>query len=276
MDVTFKMFKKNIFDVWKFKNIVNNADQYIILDKIRKLLVDDKDSSDHQKQEEIAFDKIFNIVEGIRREEEIIYCDLKPAKLKLQQIKISSEEKANINTSVEKISNIIDKIENIQENLKNNPTILIKREVEEIFIMIKNLQDDNEKKLFRDNLIDNSRFYDVFLPLTNILMIESYMSIGYKKSKNYKSKIQQINMDNEKLEKENNELKGKLKTLQHVYGKINQEELKQEDFADYNTARKSLIELSQSIISHEEDINKHQNDLFDQIQNNLVQLTDSK
>lgn len=276
MDVTFKMFKKNIFDVWKFKNIVNNADQYIILDKIRKLLVDDKDSSDHQKQEEIAFDKIFNIVEGIRREEEIIYCDLKPAKLKLQQIKISSEEKANINTSVEKISNIIDKIENIQENLKNNPTILIKREVEEIFIMIKNLQDDNEKKLFRDNLIDNSRFYDVFLPLTNILMIESYMSIGYKKSKNYKSKIQQINMDNEKLEKENNELKGKLKTLQDVYGKINQEELKQEDFADYNTARKSLIELSQSIISHEEDINKHQNDLFDQIQNNLVQLTDSK
>ena len=274
MDVTFKMFKKHVFDVWRFKNILNNTDQYIIMDKIRKLLVDNKDSSDHQKQEEIAFDKIFNIIEGIRREEEIIYCDLKPAKTKLEQIKISSEEKANVNTSVERISNIIEKIENIQKNLEFNPSMLIKREVEEIFAMIKNLQDENEKKLFRDNFVENSRFYDVFLPLTNILMIESYMSIGFKKTKNYKNNIQQIITENEKLEKENNEIKGKLKTLKEVYGKVNEEELEQEDFADYNEAKKSLIELTQSIMSHEENISKQQNELFGQIKSNLVQLNE--
>jgi hypothetical protein len=34
MDVTFNLFKTKMFDIWKFKNVLNNTDQYIILEKI--------------------------------------------------------------------------------------------------------------------------------------------------------------------------------------------------------------------------------------------------
>ena len=37
MEVTFKIFKKEMYDVWKFKNILNNKDQYIIMEKIKNL-----------------------------------------------------------------------------------------------------------------------------------------------------------------------------------------------------------------------------------------------
>jgi len=36
----------------------------------------------NQKKDEDAFEKMTNIIEGLRREEELIYCDLKPAKKK--------------------------------------------------------------------------------------------------------------------------------------------------------------------------------------------------
>ena len=94
-EITFKIFKKEMFDVWKFKNILNNKDQYIIMEKIKKYLNeinnDDYNNLNHlnintQKTDEDAFDKITNIIEGIRREEEIIYCDLEPAKNKLEMI----------------------------------------------------------------------------------------------------------------------------------------------------------------------------------------------
>ena len=35
-EIIFKLFKTKLFDVWKFKNILNNTDQYIILEKIKK------------------------------------------------------------------------------------------------------------------------------------------------------------------------------------------------------------------------------------------------
>ena len=37
-EIIFKLFKTKLFDVWKFKNILNNTDQYIILEKIKKYL----------------------------------------------------------------------------------------------------------------------------------------------------------------------------------------------------------------------------------------------
>ena len=225
MDVTFKMFKKEMFDVWKFKNILNNKDQYIILEKIKKYLneIDNNDynmnhiSINNQKKDEDAFDKMTNIIEGIRREEEIIYCDLEPAKAKLAMIKSSG---GGTNASAERIENLINKIEELQNRLKQDPNILIKREVEEIFVLIKNMPDESERKLFRDNLLDNDRLYDVFLPLTTLLMIITFLSIGKKRTKNYENKLEQINEMNEKLTLENEEIKGKLNTLDEINSKI--------------------------------------------------------
>ena len=276
MEVTFKLFKKFMFDVWKFKNILNNTDQYIILEKIKKYLneIDNNDINiihiniNNTKKDEDAFEKMTNIIEGIRKEEEIIYCDLKPAKKKLEEITKSSGGVNN--TSAERISNIINKIEDLQRNLENDPALLIKREVEEIHGLIKNIPDSNEKKLFRDNLIDNSRLYDVFLPLTTLLMIMTFLSIGIKRTKNYDKKLEAKNEENEKLQLEIDEIKGKLKTLNEINSKI--EDVGEEDhnLIDYNNAKDSLDELTQLLLTQKEDINKNQNNYFDQIQNSLV------
>ena len=123
-------------------------------------------STNNQKKDEDAFDKMTNIIEGIRREEEIIYCDLGPAKEKLAMIGSEKE-----NESAKRISNVIQKIENLQAQVNYDPNLLIKREVEEIHGMIKSMPDESERKLFKDSLIDSDRLYDVFLPLTTLLMI---------------------------------------------------------------------------------------------------------
>lgn len=280
MEVTFRLFKKLMFDVWKFKNILNNTDQYIIMEKIKKYLneIDNNDYNinfninhinlNNQKKDEDAFEKMTNIIEGLRREEELIYCDLKPAKKKLDAI-IKSSEGAN-NASVERISNIINKIEDLQKKIEKDPSLLIKREVEEIYVMIKNIPDENEKKLFEDNLIDNSRLYDVFLPLTTLLMIMTFLSIGIKRTKNYDNKLDEKKEENEKLKLEIDEIKGKLKTLNEINSKIEEVGEEDHDLIDYNKAKDSLSELTQLVLSQKEDINKQQNQLFDDIQNTLV------
>ena len=275
MDVTFKMFKKEMFDVWKFKNILNNKDQYIILEKIKKYLneIDNNDynmnhiSINNQKKDEDAFNKMTNIIEGIRREEEIIYCDLKPAKEKLDMIMSSG---GGTNASAERIENLINKIEELQNGLKRDPNKLIKREVEEIFGLIKNMPDESERKLFRDNLLDSDRLYDVFLPLTTLLMIITFLSIGKKRTKNYESKLEQINEINEKLTLENEEIKGKLNTLDEINSKIKYVEDHDQEMDDYNKAKSSLDELTQLVLEQKKDINKQQNQLFDEIKNSLV------
>ncbi len=276
MEVTFKLFKKKMFDVWKFKNIVNNTDQYVILEKIKKYLneINDNDYNishtniNNQKKDEDAFEKMTNIIEGIRKEEEIIYCDLKPAKKKLEEI-IKSSEGVN-NASAERISNIINKIEELQTDIEIDPAKLIKREIEEIHGMIKNIPDSNEKKLFTDNLLDNSRLYDVFLPLTTLLMIMTYLSIGIKRTKNYDTKLDEKNQENEKLQLEIDEIRGKLKTLNEINSKI--EDVGEEDHGliDFNNAKDSLDELTNLVLTQKEDIKKHNNQLFDDIENTLV------
>ena len=275
MDITFKIFKKEMFDVWKFKNILNNKDQYIIMEKIKKYLneidIDDYNinhiSVNIQRKDEDAFEKMTNIIEGIRREEEIIYCDLKPAKKQLAKLKSSG---AGENASAERIENLINKIETLQNDLQLHPIRLIKREVEEIYSLIKSMPDENERKLFRDNLLDNDRLYDVFLPLTTLLMIITFLSIGKKRKKNYENKLEQINEMNEKLTLENEEIKGKLNTLDEINSKMKDVEEHDQGMADYNKAKRSLDELTQLVLEQKKDINKQQNQLFDDIKNSLV------
>ncbi len=275
MDVTFNLFKTKMFDIWKFKNVLNNTDQYIILEKIKKYLNEANDSNEfninkiniiNSRKDEDAFQKLTNVIESIRREEEIIYCDLTPAKNKLQKIKNS---KGNDNNDIyEKITNLVNKIEEFQSKAENHPTILLKREVEEINALIKELPDDNDKKLFQDNIKDESRLYDVFLPLTTLLMIITYLSVGKKRAANYENKLKEIDEENEKLELEIEEIKGKLNTLDELNEQIKGDEVK-EDLISQD--KDDLDQLAQFFISQQDNICKQNNQLFDDIKSNLVQ-----
>ena len=279
MEESFNLFKKKMYDVWKFKNILNNKDQYIILEKIKKYLNEANESSNfninhitimNNRKDEDAFQKITSIIENIRREEEIIYCDLTPAKKKLEAIKKS--EGINNNYIYEKITDLVNKIEEFQKNAINNPTKILKREVEEINSLIKELPDDNDKKLFQENIKDDSRLYDIFLPLTTLLMIITYLSVGKKRSDNYKKKLDNINEENEKLELEIKEIKGKLNTLDEFNEQIKgDEEINEKDkISEFSENKVSLDKLTQLFMEHKEDIFRQNNQLYDEIKNTLV------
>lgn len=278
MDVTFRLFKQLMFDVWKFKNVLNNTNQFIILEKIKKYLNETDENLyninhimvNNQRKDEDAFDKMTSIIEGLRREEEIIYCDLVPAKKKLEEIKKSSE--GSNNSSIERISDIIEKIEDLQKKVEKEPELLIKREVEELHVLIKNLPDEHEKKLFRDNLKDESRLYDIFLPLTTLLMIMTFLSVGQKRTKNYEKQLDEIKEENEKLELENEEIKGKLNTLNDINSKVENKDNEINGAHELNEVKNSLNELTKLVISQKDDINKQQNILFDDIKNSLVKI----
>lgn len=280
LDVIFKLFKTKMYDVWKFKNILNNMDQYIILEKIKKYLNEANDNNglnininninyNHSRKDEDAFQKMTNIIEGIRLEQDIIYCDLTPAKKKLEMI-IASDG-GNNNSSAERISTLINKIEEFQSKAEKDPSVLLKREAEEINILIKNIPDENDRKLFQDNLKDSSRLYDVFLPLTTLLMIMTYLSVGKKRSSNYGKKLDDIKEENEKLQLEIEEIKGKLITLEEFNNKIKDEEKDAEDENVFNQHKDSLNQLTQLFMTQNDDIKKQNNQLFDDIKSNLVQ-----
>ena len=280
MDVLFKLFITKMYDVWKFKNILNNMDQYIILEKIKKYLNEANDNNglnininninyNHSRKDEDAFQKMTNIIEGIRLEQDIIYCDLTPAKKKLEMIINSAG--GNNNSSAERISTLINKIEEFQSKAEKDPSVLLKREAEEINILIKNIPDENDRKLFQDNLKDSSRLYDVFLPLTTLLMIMTYLSVGKKRSSNYGKKLDDIKEENEKLQLEIEEIKGKLITLEEFNNKIKDEEKDAEDENVFNQHKDSLNQLTQLFMTQNDDIKKQNNQLFDDIKSNLVQ-----
>ena len=280
LDVIFKLFKTKMYDVWKFKNILNNMDQYIILEKIKKYLNEANDNNglnininninyNHSRKDEDAFQKMTNIIEGIRLEQDIIYCDLTPAKKKLEMIINSAG--GNNNSSAERISTLINKIEEFQSKAEKDPSVLLKREAEEINILIKNIPDENDRKLFQDNLKDSSRLYDVFLPLTTLLMIMTYLSVGKKRSSNYGKKLDDIKEENEKLQLEIEEIKGKLITLEEFNNKIKDEEKDAEDENIFNQHKDSLNQLTQLFMTQNDDIKKQNNQLFDDIKSNLVQ-----
>ena len=279
MEVTFNLFKTKMFDIYKFKNVLNNTDQYIILEKIKKYLNEANDTNDfninhiniiNSRRDEDAFQKMTNIIENIRREEEIIYCDLTQAKKKLDIIQKSGATENN--DIYNKITNLVQKIEEFQTKAEAKPTTLLKREVEEINALIKELPDDNDKKLFQDNIKDESRLYDVFLPLTTLLMIITYLSVGKKRSSNYQNKLQEINDENEKLELENEEIKGKLNTLNELNEKIKGDEGKEELISqDKNKEKDSLDDLLKSFMTQQNNILKQNNQLFNDIKSNLIQ-----
>ena len=277
-DIIFKLFKTKLYDVWKFKNILNNTDQYIILEKIKKYLNEANDSNDfninkiniiNSRKDEDAIQKLTSIIENIRREEEIIYCDLTPAKKKLELIQKSQGN--NNNDIYTKMTNLVEKIEEFQKMAEKRETLL-KREVEEINSLIKELPDDNDKKLFTENIKDDSRLYNVFLPLTTLLMIVVYLTVGKKRSINYEKKLEDINEENEKLQLEIDEIKGKLNTLDEFNEQIKEEDEngKEEETNNFSQNKNSLNQLTQLFMEHKEDIFKQNNQLYDNIQNTLV------
>ena len=274
MEVTFEMYQKVLFDVWKFKNIINNAEEYVIMDKVRKYFP--YDPSNPNKDEAIL-NKMMNMIEEIKSEEEIIYCDLKPAKETLNKYR---QETSKENASIERLENLINKIEDLHSRLNEDSTLLIKSEIEEINSLIKEIPDDKEKKLFKDNLLDESRLYDIFLPLTNLLMVVSYISIGNKRTRNYQNKLDKINEENDSMKLNIKEMEGKLKMLKDVKDKnqsdfqisttvggqrndeINEEEIEQckkakselNDYFNYIQSNKDMIKNNQ--INYSESIKK--------------------
>ena len=120
--------------------------------------------------------------------------------------------------------NLVNKIEEFQTKAEKEPNILLKREVEEINALIKELPDDNDKKLLQGIIKDEIRLYDVFLALTTLLMIMTYLSVGKKGANNYEKKLEDINSENEKLGFEIEEIKRKLNTLDELNEQIKGDE----------------------------------------------------
>ena len=278
MEVTFEMYQKLLFDIWKFKNIINNAEEYVILDKVRKYFPDDPSNPN---KDEAILNKMMNMIEEIKSEEELIYCDLRPAKETLYKY---YQETNSENASIERLKTIISKIEDVQNNLKNDSTILIKGEVEEINKLIKAIPDDKEKKLFKDNLLDESRLYDIFLPLTNLLMVVSYISIGNKRTRNYQNKLDKIHEDNENMEMINKEMEGKLKMLNDVAEKNQNENLFpvtsqgdgdnnnfQLEIEQCNKAKEDLKRLFNLIENNKNMVKQNQEDYINNITGFLVE-----
>ena len=216
MDVTFQMFKKKFFDIYKLKNIILSNEEYIIMDKIRNYFP--QKYIKNRTQDEIALNQLMNIIDNIRAEEEIIYCDLTLAKQKIEEYSKSTEKNT---TAKERLQLIVDKISDVQEKVNKKEGSLVKSEIEEIRKLINSIPYENERKLFMNNLINSSRLYDTFLPLSNILMVVSFMTVGKKREKNYDNRIEQSKEETMKIKGKNNEISGKwnlIKELQEKFG----------------------------------------------------------
>jgi hypothetical protein len=216
MDVIFEMFVKICFDVWKFKNLIYNNEEYIVVDKVRKYF---PEYHNDRSRDENILNTMMNMIESIKQEEEIIYCDLGPAKKTLMEYKSRSKK----TEAIDRLEKIISKIEKVQMELNADSTKLVRPQIEEITKLIKLIPDDKEKKLFVDNLKDDNRLYNRFLPLTNILMVVLFISIGQKRDKNYLKKIDSATEEINSLKQKNQEMNGKLQLLKEVKEKIGNE-----------------------------------------------------
>ena len=214
MEVTFDIFVKTCFDVWKFKNQINSCEEYIIMDKMRRYFPEK--GTNRPNRDEGILDTLMDMIESIKQEEEIIYCDLEPAREKVREYQSNAEK----TSALDRLTTLISKIENVQRILKRNSRALVRSEVEEIKKLIKAIPDDKEQKLFKDNLRDESRLYDRFLPLTNLLMVVSFISVGQKRNKGYQDKIEKTNKEISELKMINNEISGKWELLKEVKEKL--------------------------------------------------------
>ena len=223
MEVTFEFFKHICFDIWKFKNMVHSSEEYVVMDKVRRYFPD-RESNGRSKDENIL-DTLMSIIDGIKQEEEIIYCDTNPAKEKVVEYFKNTSKNSE---AIKRLTQIIDKIDTIQDKLEEDSTILIRPEVEEIRKLIKAIPDDKERKLFQDNLYDDSRLYNGYLPLTNVLMVVLFLSIGKKRDKNYQDKIDSANQEIAQLKGINKEINGKwqlLKDMKEQLSDLDQDEI---------------------------------------------------
>ena len=221
MEVTFEFFKHICFDIWKFKNMVNSSEEYVVMDKIRRYFPD-RESNGRSKDENIL-DTLMNMIDGIKQEEEIIYCNTNIAKNKVvEYYKNTSKNSA----AIERLSTIIDKIDDVQNTLEKDSTTLVRPQIEDIRQLIKAIPDDKERKLFQDNLYDDSRLYNGYLPLTNVLMVVLFISIGKKRDKNYQDKIDNANQEISQLKGLNKEINGKWELLKDMKNKLSENEQK--------------------------------------------------
>ena len=204
MDVTFQVFKKLFFDIYKLKNIILSNDEYVIMDKIRNYFPEKNIPG--RTQDEIVLNQLMNIIDNIKAEEEIIYCDLTPAKEKISEYSRNTEKNT---TAIQRLELIVEKIAEVQDKVNKNGFSLVKSEVEEIRKLINAIPYENERKLFMDNLKNSSRLYDTFLPLSNILMVVSFMTVGKKREKNYDNRIEQSKEEIMKIKGKSKEISGK-------------------------------------------------------------------
>ena len=247
MDVIYEMFVKICFDVWKFKNLIYNNEEYIVMDKMRKYF---PEYNNDRSRDENILNTMMNIIENIKQEEEIIYCDLSLAKKTLMEYKSRSKK----TEAIDRLENIINKIEKVQNELSVDSTRLVRPQCEEITRLIKAIPDDKEKKLFIDNLKDDNRLYNRYLPLTNILNVVLFISIGQKRDKNYLKKIDRANEEINELKQKNQEMNGKLQLLKEVKEKIGNED--------------DQIELN--------DIKLNDNEMDNEFQQNFKAIVDAK
>ena len=127
-------------------------------------------------------------------------------------------------TVIERLQLIVDKITEVQEKVNKDGLTLIKSDVEQIQKLIKEIPYENERKLFLDNLQNSSRLYDTFLPLNNILMVVSFMTVGKKRQKNYENRIEQSKDEILKIKGKNNEISGKWNLIKELKEKFGEED----------------------------------------------------
>ena len=257
MDVTFKLFKKIFFDIYKLKNIILSNEEYIVMDKIRSYFPEKNIPG--RSQDELALNQLMNIIDNIKAEQEIIYCDLTPAKEKIKEYSKNTE--GSNTEATKRLQAIVDKITEVQGKISESNLALIKYDVEQIRKLINNIPYEKEKKLFLDNLNNSSRLYDTFLPLTNIIMVVIFMTVGKKRDKNYQSRIDEAKSEILNLKGKNNEISGKWNLLKEIKEKLGEEEAH------------DIIEKSQEIADDE--AYKYQQ-ILDRVKKSLNNIIDLK
>lgn len=257
MDVTFKLFKKIFFDIYKLKNIILSNEEYIVMDKIRSYFPEKNIPG--RSQDELALNQLMNIIDNIKAEQEIIYCDLTPAKEKIKEYSKNTE--GSNTEATKRLQTIVDKITEVQGKISESNLALIKYDVEQIRKLINNIPYEKEKKLFLDNLNNSSRLYDTFLPLTNIIMVVIFMTVGKKRDKNYQSRIDEAKSEILNLKGKNNEISGKWNLLKEIKEKLGEDEAH------------DIIEKSQEIADDE--AYKYQQ-ILDRVKKSLNNIIDLK
>ena len=264
MEVTFKLFQQIFFDIYKLKNIILSNDEYIIMDKIRSYFPEKNVPG--RSQDELVLNQLMNIIESIKAEQDIIYCDLKPALKKIEEYRNSTETNT---TAIDNLKVIVDKITNVQKTVNEKGGAFVKAEVEEIRKLINSLPYEKEKKLFLDNFQNSSRYYDTFLPLANILMVVTFMTIGKKRDKNYDTRIEEAKNEILTIKGKNNEISGKLNLLKEIKEKIGEEDAndiieKSQEIGDSEAfqSHKILEEMKKSLNKIIELKNQHQMSTF--------------